>query len=67
MSQVIALALLGAGLYAGYRWFARTLAWWRTTKQRVRDALAQWPAWQAARRTWRRAALWVRRRVRSAR
>ena len=24
MSQVITLALLGAGLYAGYRWFART-------------------------------------------
>jgi hypothetical protein len=24
VSQVIALALLGAGLYAGYRWFART-------------------------------------------
>ncbi len=23
MPQVIALALLGAGLYAGYRWFAR--------------------------------------------
>ena len=24
MPQVIALALLGAGLYAGYRWFTRT-------------------------------------------
>jgi hypothetical protein len=24
MPQLIALALVGAGLYAGYRWFART-------------------------------------------
>lgn len=24
MPQVIALALVGAGLYAGYRWFSRT-------------------------------------------
>ena len=24
MPQLVALALVGAGLYAGYRWFART-------------------------------------------
>jgi hypothetical protein len=50
-----------------FSWFARTFEWWRTTKRRVREAVARWPAWQAARRAWKRTALWVRRRVRSAR
>jgi len=50
-----------------YRWFARTLEWWRKTKRRVRAALERWPAWQAMRRGWRRIALWVRHRMRGAR
>jgi hypothetical protein len=50
-----------------FRWFARTLEWWRATKRRVREALRQWTPWQAVRRAWRRTSLWVRRRVRSAR
>lgn len=48
-----------------FRWFARTLAWWRATKRRVREALLRWQLWQQARRGWRRVSLWVRRRVRS--
>jgi hypothetical protein len=50
-----------------FRWFARSLEWWRATKRRVREALREWPAWQATRRAVRRVSLWVRRRVRSAR
>jgi hypothetical protein len=35
MPQVIALALLGAGIYAGYRWFAHSM---REMARRMRDA-----------------------------
>jgi hypothetical protein len=47
-----------------YRWFALTLAWWRTTKQRVQAALGGWPAWQAVRSAWQRMFGWLRRRGR---
>jgi len=73
LAKVIGTALLGRLFILTepqllrYRWFARTLEWWRTTKRRVREAVGRWPAWQAARHAWRRIALWVRQRVRSAR
>lgn len=50
-----------------YAWFARALAWWRATKQRVRAAIGRWRPWQMWRRTQRRWALWLRRRLRGAR
>jgi hypothetical protein len=50
-----------------FAWFARALTWWRTTKQRVLATVVGSAAWQAARRVQRRAALWLRRRVRAAR
>jgi hypothetical protein len=50
-----------------FAWFVRALQWWRHLKQRVHDAVAAWPAWQATRRAARGLALRVRRRVRGAR
>ena len=41
MPQVIALALLGAGLYAGYRWLARTASEIGAEMRRAEDELAQ--------------------------
>ena len=41
MPQVIALALLGAGLYAGYRWFARTAGEIGAEMRRAEDELTQ--------------------------
>ena len=41
MPQVIALALLGAGLYAGYRWIARTAGEIGDGMRRSEDDLAQ--------------------------
>ena len=41
MPQVIALALLGAGLYAGYRWFARTASEIGAEMRRAEDELTQ--------------------------
>jgi len=39
--QVIALALLGAGLYAGYRWFARAAGGIGATIARAKDERRQ--------------------------
>jgi hypothetical protein len=39
--QVIALALLGAGLYAGYRWIARAAGEIGDGMRRAEDDLAQ--------------------------
>jgi hypothetical protein len=39
MPQVIALALVGASLYAGYRWFARTAKEITAEIQRAEDEL----------------------------
>jgi hypothetical protein len=39
--QVIALALLGAGLYAGYRWFTRTAREIGAEMRRAEDELRQ--------------------------
>ncbi len=39
MPQVIALALLGAGVYAGYRWFVRTARELGEQMQRGEDEL----------------------------
>ena len=50
-----------------FAWFARALAWWRATKQRVRDALDRSPTMQAMRRLRRRIGLWFRRRTRRVR
>lgn len=44
MPQVIALALLGAGLYAGYRWLARTAGDIGAGLRRAEDEVAQKPA-----------------------
>jgi hypothetical protein len=41
--QAIALALLGAGLYAGYRWFARAAGDFGATVARAKDELRQQP------------------------
>ena len=41
MPQVIALALLGAGLYAGYRWLARTASEIGAEMRRAEDELTQ--------------------------
>ena len=41
MPQVIALALLGAGLYAGYRWFRRTAREIGAEMQRGEEELGQ--------------------------
>ena len=41
MPQVIALALLGAGLYAGYRWFARAAGGIGATIARAKDERRQ--------------------------
>jgi hypothetical protein len=44
-----------------FTWFARVLGWWRTTKQRVLDALRRSAAWRAARRLKTRWRAWRRR------
>jgi hypothetical protein len=49
-----------------YAWFARALAWWRATKQRVKAVLMRSRPWQAMRRALRRVSLWLRRRMRGA-
>lgn len=41
MPQVIALALLGAGLYAGYRWLARAAGEIGAEMRRAEDEVAQ--------------------------
>ena len=41
MPQVIALALLGAGLYVGYLWFARTAGEIGAEMRRAEDELTQ--------------------------
>ena len=41
MPQVIALALLGAGLYAGYRWLSRTTGEIAAQMQRAEEELGQ--------------------------
>jgi hypothetical protein len=41
MPQVIALALLGAGLYAGYRWFTRTTPEIAAPMQRAEEEFRQ--------------------------
>ena len=41
MPQVIALALLGAGFYAGYRWFARAAGGMGATIARAKDERRQ--------------------------
>lgn len=41
MPQVIALTLLGAGLYAGYRWFTRTAREIGAEMRRTEDELRQ--------------------------
>ena len=41
MPQVIALALLGAGLYAGYRWLSRTAGEIGAEMRRTEDELKQ--------------------------
>ena len=41
MPQVIALALLGAGLYAGYRWLARTASGIGAEMGHAEDELGQ--------------------------
>jgi hypothetical protein len=41
MPQVIALALLGAGLYAGYRWVTRTTREIAAQMQRTEEEIRQ--------------------------
>jgi hypothetical protein len=44
-----------------FAWFAQALMWWRTTKQRVMDALRRSAAWRGARRLKTRWRAWRRR------
>jgi len=44
-----------------FTWFARGLAWWRTTKQHVKEAVQRTRWWRAARAARRRLALRLRR------
>ena len=44
-----------------FAWFARALAWWRATKERVKAALRGSGAWRAARTAARRGRVWLRR------
>jgi hypothetical protein len=44
-----------------FAWFAQALTWWRTTKQRVMDALRRSAAWRGARRLKTRWRAWRRR------
>jgi hypothetical protein len=44
MPQVIALALLGAGIYAGYRWFTRAARQMALEMQRAEEEPRQGPA-----------------------
>jgi hypothetical protein len=39
MPQILAFALIGAGLYAGYRWFSRLSAEIGSELERARDEL----------------------------
>lgn len=41
MPQVVALALLGAGLYAGYRWVTRATRELASSMQRAEEELRQ--------------------------
>lgn len=50
-----------------FAWFARALAWWRSTKQRVRATLLQSLLWRRAKRVQRCVSLWMRRKMRGAR
>ena len=54
MPQVIALALLGAGLYAGYRWVTRATREIADQMQRTDEELRQEANAAASRRTWAR-------------
>jgi hypothetical protein len=44
-----------------YAWFARALAWWRATKERVKAAVHASRSWRMARAVARRGRLWLRR------
>jgi hypothetical protein len=39
MPQLVILALVGAGLYAGYRWFTRSTREWAAEVRRAEDEL----------------------------
>jgi hypothetical protein len=47
-----------------FAWFARAMAWWVATKQRVKAATFESPAWRAVRAATRRVRAWMRLRVR---
>lgn len=69
VAVIVAAKLLGTALVGRlfilteaqltqFSWFAAALAWWRRTKQRVRDALQAWAPWRRVRalaRRWRMA------------
>ncbi len=69
VAVIVAAKLLGTALVGRlfiltevqltqFAWFAAALAWWRRTKQRVRDALQAWAPWRRVRalaRRWRMA------------
>jgi hypothetical protein len=50
-----------------FAWFARSLAWWRNTKQRVRVLLTQSLLWRRIKRAQRGMSLWLRRWMRGVR
>ena len=72
VAVIVAAKLLGTALVGRlfilteaqlthYAWFARALAWWRGTKERVKAAVRGSAAWRAARAASRRGRLWLRR------
>ncbi|HKX40032.1 MAG TPA: hypothetical protein VJO99_02670 [Burkholderiaceae bacterium] len=47
-----------------FAWFARGMAWWIATKQRVKASVVGSPVWRAARAAVRRVRAWTKLRVR---
>jgi hypothetical protein len=55
------LFVLSEAQLVQFAWFARALAWWRSTKERVKAAVRRSAAWRVARVLQRRVRLLVRR------
>ena len=61
------LFIITEPLLMQFAWFARSLAWWRSTKGRIKLALRNSAGWQAASRLRRRISICMRRMARQGR
>jgi hypothetical protein len=72
LSVIVAAKLVGTALVGRlfilteaqlihYAWFARALAWWRATKERVKAAMRGSRSWRVARAVLRRGRAWLQR------